>query len=254
MSKLLLIFFFVLGTILGSFYHLVGIRRGQGKSIIKPASHCSSCNNRLKWYDLIPVISYLLNKGKCRYCHTKINFSYFLTELITGVLFAVAYHVFGLNVELIIKLIFISCLIIIIVSDIEYMIIPDEILITGCIVIVLINLIFNGLDETYACLLSAIFSFVVMLGLKMFGDFVFKKESLGGGDIKLMFLFGLVLNFDTAILSIFLATFIAFPIAIIELVRKKNNIIPFGPFLSVASIILAVTDINFNTVFNYLLK
>ena len=93
-----------------------------------------------------------------------------------------------------------------------------------------------------------------MFLVKIIGDFIFKKESLGGGDIKLMFLFGLVLDFPISIVTIFLATFIAFPIAIYVLLRRKDNMIPFGPFLSVAAIILLISKIDLIDVINLIVS
>ena len=103
-------------------------------------------------------------------------------------------------------------------------------------------------------LIAAILSFVVMLLIKLLGDFMFKKESMGGGDIKLMFLFGLVLGFPMSIATIFLATFIAFPIALYILFSRKDNMIPFGPFLSIAAIIILISRIDFIDIINFLTK
>ena len=97
-------------------------------------------------------------------------------------------------------------------------------------------------------------AFVFMYSLKIIGDRLFKKESLGGGDIKLMFLFGLVLGFPLAICTIFLATFIAFPIALIMLFMSRDNIIPFGPFLSMSGIIIWISKINFMDIINFFIK
>ena len=90
--------------------------------------------------------------------------------------------------------------------------------------------------------------------IKVLGDKAFKKESLGGGDIKLMFLFGLVLGFPMSIITIFLATFIAFPIALIILFSHKDNIIPFGPFLSMAALIIFVSKFEFLDVLELLVR
>jgi len=90
--------------------------------------------------------------------------------------------------------------------------------------------------------------------LKMMGDKIFKRESLGGGDIKLLFLVGLVLGYPMAICSIFLATFIAFPISIYLVITKKDNVIPFGPFLSMASLILFIWGLKFSEIINFIIN
>ncbi len=239
---------------MGSFFHVVATRLSNEESIIKPGSHCHVCQKKLKWYELIPIVSYVIQGGKSRCCKQRLPISYLIIEVITASLFSVAYHVFKLTPELLINLIFISGLIIVIISDIEYMIILDQVLTITSILVVVCNAIFNGLESTAIMVLNGIGAFVFMLFVKFIGDFIFKKESLGGGDIKLMFLFGLVIGFDMSIASIFLATFIAFPIAIYILFSRKDNMIPFGPFLSIAAIIILISQINLKDILNFLVK
>lgn len=246
------IIFFVIGSVMGSFFHVVATRISNDESIVKPSSRCHVCNKKLKWYELLPVISYVIQGGKSRCCKQNLPISYLMVEVVTGSLFSVAYHVFKFTPELLIGLIFISGLIIVIVSDIEYMIILDQVLTISSILIIVSNLIFNGIESTAYMVLHGVLSFVFMLFVKFLGDFIFKKESLGGGDIKLMFLFGLVIGFDMSIVSIFLATFIAFPIAIYVLIRRKDNMIPFGPFLSVAAIIILISKLNLQDILNFI--
>ena len=93
-----------------------------------------------------------------------------------------------------------------------------------------------------------------MYAIKIIGDLVFKRESMGGGDIKLMYLFGLVLGYKLSIVTIFLATFIAFPIAIVILISRKNNLIPFGPFLSMAAILILISKVNINEIIGFLIS
>ena len=263
MEKLFLVLFFILGSIMGSFYHVVATRLSKDESIIFPGSHCVNCNHKLKWYENIPIISYILLKGKCSECKKEIPFSCLIVELVTALLFAVTYHVFDFSFDLIIGLIFVSSLIIVIVSDIEYMIILDEVLVVSTLLIIVLYLIHfivfmdykKGIEELMVNhVYPGIGAFVFMYALKLMGDKMFKKESLGGGDIKLMFLFGLVLGFPLAICTIFLATFIAFPIALVMLFISKDNIIPFGPFLSMSGIIILISGINLNDILTFLVK
>jgi leader peptidase (prepilin peptidase)/N-methyltransferase len=233
----------------------VATRLANNQSLLAPPSHCTNCNHRLKWYELIPIISYVIQLGRCRNCKKEIPFSCLIIEVVTGSLFSVCYHKFGFTVDLIISLIFVSSLITVIISDIEYMIILDEVLMVSSAIIMITYLIAEGFSEVVAYhLYSAIGSFLTMLFIKIVGDFIFKKESLGGGDIKLMFLFGLVLGYSTSIMTIFLATFIAFPIAIIMLFNNKEHMIPFGPFLSIAALILLVSGVTFTDVISFLIR
>ena len=259
MENLFVFISFVFGTVMGSFYHVVATRLSNDESIIFPGSHCPRCNYSLKWYENIPIFSYLFLKGKCSNCHSRIPISYLIVEIVTGLLFAVCYHSFGLCLNFVIALIFISTLIIVIVSDIEYMIILDEVLIFSTFVIFVIYLFSNGftkdgITETMYHVYSGLGAFLCMYSVKIIGDKLFRKESLGGGDIKLMFLFGLVIGFPMSIISIFIATFIAFPVALIILFSNRDNIIPFGPFLSMAGILIMIMKWNLDSVISFLVK
>lgn len=237
---------FVFGTIFGSFFGVVGSRLPLGESIISPASHCTNCGHFLKSYELIPVFSFLIQGGKCRKCKAKLSWRYLIYELITGVLFAFCYCIFGFSSSLVLALTFISAIVIVVISDIEYYIIPDEVLwVFGILLLLEICLIY-GIKACLLHILSGCLSFILMYGIKCFGNFVFKKESMGDGDIKLMFLIGLMIGFPMSIITIFLSSFIGLPISILILFYKKTNIIPFGPFLGIAAIIILFSGIDFS--------
>lgn len=238
--------FFIFGTVFGSFFNVVGDRIPAGKSIVFPGSHCTKCNHELTPSELIPIISYIMQGGKCKKCHTKIPIVHPLFELVSGIMFALCYLKFGLTAELIIPLTLISMLLIIIVSDFEYMIIPDEILITFGTLLCFEIFILNGLNGLVLSLLDAGIAFTAMYTVKLFGDFIFKQESMGGGDIKLLFFFGLCLGWPNAIFTIFIGSLIGFPISLIIMALKKTNIIPFGPFLAMGAAIILITGFDAN--------
>lgn len=248
------IIIFIFGSIVGSFLNVLAVRLSNGESIIWPGSHCHNCHHKLRWYELIPIISYLIQKGKSRCCNTKIPISYLIIEIITGILYMISYHSFGFSYDYVISLIFISSLIVIIVSDIEYMIILDEVIAVSSISIILLELIFFGLDYTVDMIVSGILAFVTMYVVKLIGDRLFKRESMGGGDIKLMFLFGIVIGYALSICDIFLATFIAFPVAIYILFRRRDNLIPFGPFLAMGAILIHISKVDMNGIINFLIR
>ena len=248
------IIIFVFGSIMGSFLNVLAVRLSNNESILWPSSHCHNCQHKLKWYELIPVVSYIIQKGRSRCCKTKIPISYLIIEVVTGALYCVSYHSFDFSYEFIISLVFISSLIVIIVSDIEYMIILDEIIAGSSILIILLELLFFGLDFTVEKIASGILAFMTMYMIKLIGDKLFKRESMGGGDIKLMFLFGLVIGHALSLCDIFLATFIAFPVAIFVLLSRRDNLIPFGPFLSMGAILIHISKIDFTSIINYLIK
>lgn len=246
------ILFFIFGTIMGSFYNVVGYRLPRGESIAFPPSHCTKCNHRLSALELIPIFSFLFQKGKCKNCKAKISWFYTIFEFITGLMFAVSYLVFGLSMDLVIAITFISMLLIVIISDYQTMIIPDELLIFTGILLIIEIFIKSGLNITLNSLLNGIIMFAIMFIIKLIGDFMFKKESMGGGDIKLMFIYGLVLGWPTSCVSICLASFIGLPISLVLLKKNNNHEIPFGPFLAIAAIILMLCKIDINTIINLL--
>ena len=233
-----IIIFFILGTVLGSFYHVVGYRLPKEESLLEPKySYCPNCHKRLKWYELIPIISYLLQLGKCRKCKTEISIFYPFIEIVTGLLFAVSYYSFGFSYELIIALVLVSFFSIVIVSDLTYMIIPDEVTLTCSIIIIVVNFLNLGLKNGLLQLGSGLLTFFVMYAIMLIGNFIFKKETLGGADIKLMFISGLVLHPVIGLFVIFIGSAIALPASILIYVINKEHVIPFGPFL-VAAILL----------------
>ena len=237
---------FIFGIVLGSFYNVVGYRLPKGQSLIKPSSHCPNCNHKLKAYELIPIFSFLLLGRKCSKCKTKISWFYATFEFLTGCLFALSYLVFGFTIDFFIAITLSSMLIIIIISDYQTMIIPDEVLIVGLILFIIELFIKNGFNGLLYNVFDGIICFISMILLKLFGDFVFKKDSMGGGDIKLMFLIGMILGWQMGLMTVVLAAFIALPISLIILAIKKDHELPFGPFLSIATLLIFFTKIDFN--------
>lgn len=238
------IVFFIFGTVFGSFYNVVGDRLPEGKSIVKPSSHCPKCGHKLKCFELIPIFSFLFQRGKCIKCKSKIGLIHPLFELLSGLLFMIAYLVFGINPPLIIALTFISILLIIFISDIKYMIIPDEVLIIGIIALFIESWIIKGIVPSLYALLDGIIAFAIMIALKKLGDFLFKRESMGGGDIKLMFVFGFVLTWPMALLSIFIGSIIGLPLSLLVMSKNSSHEIAFGPLLSIGAIIILFFQIN----------
>lgn len=233
-----IIIFFIIGLIMGSFFGVVGTRLSEGKSIIRPRSHCTYCNHELKWYELIPVFSYLMQGGKCRNCKKKLSVFYPIIELITGILFSLSYFIFGYTTELFISLLISSFFVIVIVSDVNYLIIPDEVTVFFSIITIIIKFCFYGVKITFFSILSGVLMFCLMYCIMMLGNKMFNKESMGGADIKLMFFIGTVLSPALSIFNIFVSSVIALPISLISLYRSRDNVIPFGPFLLMGTIII----------------
>lgn len=240
MNVIIAIYIFIIGTIMGSFFNVVAHRLSNNESIIKPGSHCESCQHLLKWYELIPIISFLIQGGRCRQCHTKLSWWYPLIEIITGLFYLFSYLYFGLSTDFFISLVISSVLVITCITDFNYLIILDEPLVIGSILIIIITLITSGLVDTLIAILSGLLLFFFMLLVKILGDKAFKRESLGGGDIKLSFFIGLSLGYKLAFVNLVLASFLTLPIAFYYLVKYKDREVPFGPFLIISNFIIFV--------------
>lgn len=253
MDIIYLIFFFVIGIIFGSFFCVIGERLPRGDNFTTSRSKCATCGHILGYRDLIPVLSFLFSGGKCRYCKGHIPVTLPLLELLTGLLFAVSFYSFNFSYDLLIALGIVSLLIIILVTDLTYFLIPDEILVFFSIYFIIVQFLKGGISSTVIHILTGVFLFGVMYLIMKLGDFVFKKESLGGGDVKLLFLFGLVLEPLLGIVTIFLGSLIALPIALFLLYKNKDHIIPFGPFLLIAFSILFFSKVSSNDIVNFLL-
>ncbi len=252
MNVFYLIIFFIIGLFMGSFYTVVGLRLPRGENFITNRSYCDSCHHELSFLDMIPLLSFLFLKGRCRYCKSKIDDLSTYMEFFTGVLFALSFYVFGFSYQLFIALGIITMLIVLSVSDISYMVIPDEVLIFFSGYFLIIITLQSGILEALVSFVSGLALFGVMYLIMIIGNFLFKKESLGGGDIKLMFVVGLLLHPLLGIVVIFIASFIALPVSLMILLKKNQNLIPFGPFLLISFALVYFTQIDVNQIFNFL--
>lgn len=248
----MILLFIILGIILASFYGVVAMRWSNSQSIIKPASHCEYCNEPLRWYDLIPIFSYIIQGGKCRYCHKKLPFLYLGIEILSGLLFGIGYLLYGLDYQLIIYIIIVSLTIIIIVSDFLYLIILDRTTFISIGLTIIVKYIFEGFDTTLHYIITGLIIFAFMYIIKLLGDLIFKRESLGGGDIKLGLFIGLVLGLKLGLVSIIVASCIALPYALYYVAKKKEKEVPFGPFLILATLICFIFANPIGSFINYL--
>jgi leader peptidase (prepilin peptidase)/N-methyltransferase len=234
MSIVWIILFFIYGTLFGSFFNVVGLRVPKKESIVSPPSHCTKCNRKLRPLDLIPIVSYIALAGKCRGCGQKISPMYPLMEFLTGVLFAYSYYRIGFSYELIITLLFVSLLIIITVSDIAYMIIPDKVLLPFAIAFLILRWLIPT-SPWWDSLLGAVVGFIVLFIIA-----VLSKGGMGGGDIKLFFVIGLVLGTMNTLLTLFLASLIGSVVGIYVLKKTgkgKKTPVAFGPSIAAAAVI-----------------
>lgn len=229
------IFIFLFGLVFGSFYNVVGLRVPQKESIVHPPSHCTKCQRRLTALDLVPVLSYAFLGGKCRSCGNKISWVYPVIELMTGVLFAFAYWRLGWSIEVIVAFVFISLLVIIVVSDLAYMQIPDKVLLFF-LPLLAIGRVLSPLTPWWDSLVGAVVGFGILYIIA-----VLSNGGMGGGDIKLFFLIGLVLGTIDTLLTLFLAAVIGMIVGFTVLSKNKQGRktpIPFGPSIALAAVIV----------------
>lgn len=260
MNILIFVFIFLLGTIIGSFLNVVIFRFNTGKTIVKGRSICMTCGKNLRWYELIPVISYIFQLGKCRRCAEKISHQYPLVELATGIIFAlIAYHFLPiLSFEpisyllLVIFFVFIfSILIVISVYDIRHKIIPDK-LVYAFAFISLLSIFINHTGMGHLFVLPSLDYIIAgpILALPFaFLWFVSKGKWMGLGDAKLMLGIGFMLGLSLGLASIILAFWIGAVVSLLIMffTNKKMTMkteIPFAPFLIVSSLIVFLFSID----------
>ena len=229
----------IFGALIGSFLNVCILRLPEEESIITPGSHCPRCKNPIKFYDNIPLVSYVLLKGRCRYCHCPISIQYPLIEGITAVGSLILFMKFGPSLSYLFYFSFVAALIAITVIDLYHQIIPDVISLPGVGVGLLASLVLPQLtffDSLIGFLLGGGSLFLVAT----LYHWVFKREGMGGGDVKLLAMIGAFLGWKAVILTILLSSLIGSITGIIIMVSKGKDFkyaIPFGPFLSLGAMI-----------------
>ena len=223
----------LLGLVIGSFLNVVIFRIPLNKSISKPSSFCPVCGRKIRFYDNIPVISFLFLKGRCRDCKTRISSRYPLVEALTAALFALSYYFNGLSLVLLLSVILISALIIVSFTDIEHGIIPNVIVLPFAVIGLIINIILAPL-RWWIILAFAFGAFLFMFIISL----VYPK-GMGMGDVKLSLMAGsfLVEKIIPGLFIGFLAGSLYGIVMIIIKKKKFKQTIPFGPFISIGCVI-----------------
>ena len=226
------IIFFISGLAAGSFLGVVAYRLPRKLSVVKPASFCPGCKKKIPFYDNIPILSFIILKGRCRYCKNKIPVTSMLVEMLTGLLFLANYIFFGLTIETVTGIIFCSVLVVISFIDIEFRIIPNVIVLPFTLIGLALNISF-GSSGWWMPLAFSLGAFLFMLITHL----IYPK-GMGMGDVKLSLMIGafLVRNVITALFLGFLAGII-YGLSLIAVKKGKfKQAIPFGPFISIGSI------------------
>ena len=234
-----IILIFSLGLIVGSFSNVCIYRIPRNESVIYPASHCTKCRTKIKPVDNIPLLSYILLKGRCRNCGSKISIQYPVVEFLTGLIYLIIYLIYGLSIQSLVYIILLSALIIIAFIDLQEQIIPDVISLPGIVVGLILSFIVPYMSFINSVLGTLVGGGIILI-IAWVGSIIFKKEAMGGGDAKLTAMIGAFLGWRYTIISLFLGFFLGALTGIILImtkIKKREDAIPFGPFIALGSII-----------------
>ncbi len=242
MEVLSIIGFAVLGIAVGSFLSVCADRLPRNESILNPPSHCELCHHRLAAKDLIPVCSYLWLKGRCRYCQGSIPKGLFWVELATGIIFPFLYWWCGLSVELAVMAFYACLFIVIFVIDLEHGLILNKVVYPGMAVALLLALFLPQpwltqwmIPGVANAAIGGGIGFVLFLLIA-----IISRGGMGWGDVKLAALIGLATGFHLVFIALLMGAILGGVVAIALVVvkgKKRKEMIPFGPFLSLAAMV-----------------
>ena len=238
MKLFITIWLMIIGAIIGSFLGCMGYRIPNKIKTTYPSSFCPKCKKELKWYMNIPIISYIVLGGKCYYCKKKIGIIYFLCEVIGCCLFGINYLLFEFSSKFFISTIFTCMMIVTIVSDFLYYYISDRVIVISTILLLITLYIDLSTYDFIMRIVCAVILFLLMIGIKIMGNNMFERESLGDGDIKLMAVLALGLGFINSFVALFFASVLGLVFSLIAMKKYKDGLIPFGPFLIIGSLLV----------------
>ncbi|HJV66715.1 MAG TPA: prepilin peptidase [Geomonas sp.] len=236
---LIYVFAFILGAVVGSFLNVCICRIPKKESVVSPPSHCPNCNYVIRWYDNIPILSYLFLKGRCRGCGEPISPQYPVVELINGLLAVALLAKFGLGFSFAVLFVFCSALVVITFIDLEHQIIPDRITLPGIVAGFIVSFFLPNFGWQNS-LIGILAGGGSLLLIAFAYSLITKKDGMGGGDIKLMAMMGAFFGWQAVLFIIFASSLLGSIIGVaVMLARKEDSTfaIPFGPFLSGASIL-----------------
>ena len=235
---------FAFGCIIGSFLNVCIYRLPKGESIVNPPSHCPGCKKNIEWYDNVPILSYIILRGRCRSCKAKIRPRYFVVELLTATLMLALFIAFGLTPRFFAYSVLTFGLIVATFVDFEINEIPDEVSLGGLAAGLALAFIFPsilGEASRFSGLLKSLLGVLAGGGsiylIGFLGELAFKKEAMGGGDVKLMAMIGAFLGWKLVILTFFIAPIFGAAVGIVQRIKSGKEIIPYGPYLSLAALV-----------------
>ena len=237
------IFVLLLGLLWGSFANVCIVRLPENKGVFSGRSSCPKCKKKISWYDNIPVISYMLLRGKCRICNKEISTQYLIVELLIALFFFIEYFYFGLTLTTVLLFILTLALIIIFFIDLKHFIIPDAVTFP-LMIIGFLKSFDPNLNEIFPnyinSLIGGCFGYGIIWGIIFFYKKFKNKEGMGLGDAKLLAVVGFWFGLDSIPFVIFLSSVIALLVVIPDLIRKTKKMstqIPFGPYIIIGNLI-----------------
>ena len=233
MDGLAIILSGLVGLAVGSFLNVVILRLPRGESIVSPPSRCPSCETPLRWYHNIPLLSWTALRGRCASCGAWIGWQYPLVEAATAAIWAGNVAVYGVGPEALRAIAFLTLLLAIAVTDARFYIIPDELSLGGAVLGVALALL-AGSPTLQEAAIGAVAGGGALWLIAIAGTWAFKKEAMGGGDIKLMTMIGAFLGWKGALLTVFLGA-LAGTLVFVPIAWKSDRLVPFGLFLAVGA-------------------
>ena len=246
-----LIFVVILGGLWGSFANVCIYRLPKGKGVVSGRSHCPKCKKEIVWQDNIPIISYLILKGKCRKCKRKISSQYPMVEMINILLFLIIYFLFGISLTTILLMILSLSFLITFFIDLKHFIIPNS-LTFSMMILGFIKSFDPNLDSIFPnyinSLIGGFFGYGIIFSIIFFYKQIRKKEGMGLGDAKLLAVIGFWFGWIAIPFVLFLSSIFALVSVIPDLIKKNKKMtsqIPFGPYIILATIFYLVFRNNF---------
>lgn len=220
----------VLGLVLGSFLNVCTLRWPTDESVVRPPSRCPGCGSSIRWFDNVPVLSYLVLRGRCRSCGLSISPQYPLVELATGLIWAGAFLQYGLTFEALRGALFLTLLLGIAITDARFYIIPDQFSLGGAVLGLALSPLPGGLAFLDS-LLGALVGFGLLWLVARLGGWLLKKDAMGGGDLKMMAMVGAFLGIPGVLLTLFLGALLG-SVVFGPIAWKTGKLVPFGIFLA----------------------
>ncbi|TFG65988.1 MAG: prepilin peptidase [Gemmatimonadales bacterium] len=233
LQPVFLVYVTIVGAAIGSFINVLVARLPLGESPVRPRSRCPNCSTQISWYDNVPMVSWLLLRGRCRSCRTRISIEYPLVEAGTAAIWLGVAWLYGPTWHALLGAILLSLVFTIALVDSRHYLIPDPISLGGLAAVLAFSFL-PGHPSPLVSLLGAAAGFGVLFGVGLLGEWIFKKPAMGGGDMKMMAMVGAFLGPSGAMLTIFLGALVG-TIVFAPVSLRTDREVPFGVFLAVGA-------------------